>query len=339
MSFVYLGQAGGAALSFFINDRIGRLWSYRLYVALWIVGTLVATFTPGWAGLYASRIISGVAIGLLSVTAPVTLAEISPREIRGLISAWYVVAMGVGLLTSVFCVYGVFNHMPSIRLQYQVVWFSPGIFMALCIAASFFICESPRWLFMVDRYEEGVEALVALRGLPADHPRILEEIEGIQTDLARSRGGSYLSIMKETFTVRSNLRRLQQTLISFAFAQLSGANSVTSYFVPIMSIMGLGGDQTRSIFLSGMYGLSKLCFGLVASFFFVDALGRRKSLFVGIACQMLSHIYIGVFIKYHQEGSVSSSASEAATAALFIHAFGYAVGESLYLRLVHQFIY
>ncbi|CAH0034761.1 unnamed protein product, partial [Clonostachys rhizophaga] len=327
VSFVYLGQAAGSALSFLINDRIGRLWSYRLYLSIYIVASMVATFTPGWAGLYASRIISGIAIGALSVSGPVTLSEISPSEIRGLLSAWFVVAMGAGLVGGVFCAYGTYLNMPVIRLQYQVVWFVPAILMAVLIIASFFIRESPRWLIMVDRYEEGVKALVALRGLPLEHPRVQEELNGMKEDLARSRGRSLrVSILKETFTVASNLRRLQQTLISFAFAQLSGANSVTSYFVPIMGIVGLGGDETRSIFLSGMYGVSKLGFTLLASFFFVDLLGRRKSLFVGIIAQLLSHIYIGVFMKVHQDGSANEHASQAATAALFIHAFGYAVG-------------
>lgn len=72
-------------------------------------------------------------------------------------------------------------------------------------------------------------------------PRIQTELNGIKDDLAHSRGHSlrgtseFASILKET-SVSSNLRRLQQTLISFVFAQLSGANSVTSYFVPIIGI-------------------------------------------------------------------------------------------------------
>lgn len=76
-----------------------------------------------------------------------------------------------------------------------------------------------------------------------------------------------------------------------------------------------------------MYGVSKLGFTLIASFFFVELLGRRKSLFIGITAQLLSQIYIGVFIKVHQDGSTNEHASQAATAALFIHAFGYAVGK------------
>jgi dipeptide/tripeptide permease len=82
------------------------------------------------------------------------------------------------------------------------------------------------------------------------------------------------------------------------------------------------------MFLSGMYGVSKFFFILIATFFFIDALGRRKSLFVGAGLQMVTHIYLAVYVRTSQKGPVSEAASNAAIAALFIHAFGYGVGES-----------
>jgi MFS family permease len=90
VSIVYIGYAWGAALSFFVNDRIGRRWSYRLYIAIYIIGQLVAALAPGLAGLYASRIISGWGIGSLTVVGPMSIVEIAPAEIRGLLAAWWV---------------------------------------------------------------------------------------------------------------------------------------------------------------------------------------------------------------------------------------------------------
>ena len=107
-----------------------------------------------------------------------------------------------------------------------------------------------------------------------------------------------------------------------------------------MAMVGqASGDKGENIFLSGMYGLSKLFFTLISSFFFIDALGRRKSLLVGVAIQGLSHIYIGVFIKKTQDGPVTTESSEAAIAALFIHAFGYAVGESPVSTVPYSLMY
>lgn len=55
-------------------------------------------------------------------------------------------------------------------------------------------------------------------------------------------------------------------------------------------------------------------------------LGRRKSLFVGTTLQMISDIYLGVYVKSRQQGHVSDGASKGAIAFIFIHGFGYATG-------------
>ncbi|KAG9250814.1 general substrate transporter [Emericellopsis atlantica] len=319
VSLVYVGCGVGAGLSFFVNDRIGRLWAFRLYMLIWVVGQLIATFAPDINALYAARIVCGLGIGPLTVLGTMAIVEIAPTAMRGLLASWFSVVMLLSLFLSTFTVYGVYEHMEPSRLQYQVV--------------CFFLCESPRWLFLVGRDDEGVRTIEQLRGLPADHPVVHAEIAEIKASIAQekshfhdaSRGTAIVSILREAFTVPANLRRIQQSLVSYALAQLSGANSVTSYLVPILSLMGIGGDTSRSLFLSGMYSMAKFFFCLIASFF-IDALGRRKSLFVGITTQMLSDIYLGVYIKYKQQGDVSDGASQAAIAAIFIHGFGYAVG-------------
>lgn len=333
VSIVYLGAGVGALLSFFINDRIGRLWSWRLYVTIWIVGQLVATSAPGLTGLYAARVISGLGIGPLTVTGTMSIVEIAPAEIRGLLAVWFSVAMTLSSVCAVFCVYGVYIHVSPSRLQYQIVWFSPCIFFGILILLSFFLTESPRWLWLVGRHGDARRTLVKLRGLPEDHPRVRLELDEIQEAIQKETenfGGNrshILGVLKETFTVSANLRRVQQTLISYALAQLSGANSVTSYFVPILKLLGKAGGTTHSLFLTGMYSMSKFFFTLIASFFFVDALGRRGSLFAGAGLQMISDIYLGVYLKYKQEGAVSDAASQGALAWIFLHAFGYAVGK------------
>ncbi|SCO56625.1 related to quinate transport protein [Fusarium fujikuroi] len=271
ISFVYLTAGVGSALSFFINDRIGRLWSLRLYFAIWIIGQLIATFSYGNKGaLYTARFVSGLGIGPLTVTGPMSIVEIAPTEIRGLLTVWFSVVMLLSL------------------------------------------------------------TIIALRDLPADHPRVAGEIADIehQIQAEKSRyasGGGLRDILRETFMVPGNLRRVQQSLISYLLAQLSGANSVTSYLVPILSLMGINSAHGNNLFLSSMYSLSKFFYTLIASFFFIDALGRRKSLFIGITIQLISDVYLGAYIKSHQDGSVAPGASTAAIAAIFIHGFGYAV--------------
>ncbi|OAA80696.1 General substrate transporter [Akanthomyces lecanii RCEF 1005] len=336
VSLVGLGDCIGAAGSFWLNDRLGRLWSYRLYIGIWMLGNILQIVAPNIAALYAARIICGTGIGGLIVIGPIALVEIAPAEIRGILTSWFTVMMGLAHGVSTFCVYGVYldKRLHGTRMQYQVVWIAPIVFMGLCIVASFFLCESPRWLFLMDRQEEATEILVRIRGLPLDHPRVQHELQEIKEHIHQERvfyaGGkktaSFRSILKETFTVPANLRRVQQCLILYSLPQLSGASSISSYLIPILKIVGVAKGTERNLFLSAMYTMSKFFFALIASFLFVDALGRRKSLFVGCTCQMLADLYVGIYVKYSQEGPVSTAASQGAIAAIFIQAFGYSVG-------------
>ncbi|OAR02105.1 hypothetical protein LLEC1_05475 [Akanthomyces lecanii] len=336
ISLVALGDCIGAAGSFWINDRLGRLWSYRLYIGIWILGNILQIVAPNVACLYAARIIVGTGIGGLIVIGPIMLVEIAPAETRGILTSWFVVIQGLAHGVSTFCVYGVYlnKSLRGTRMQYQVVWICPVIFMSLCVVASFFLCESPRWLFLMDRQEEATEILVRIRGLPLDNPRVQHELQEIREHIHQERvfyaGGrktaSFRSILKETFTVPANLRRVQQCIILYSLPQLSGAASISSYLIPVLKIVGVAKGTERNLFLSAMYTMSKFFFAVIASFFFVDALGRRKSLFVGCTCQMLADIYVGVYVKQTQKGPVSLAASQGAIAAIFVQAFGYSVG-------------
>lgn len=332
IAFVYIGAGVGAALSFFINDRIGRLWSYRLYMLVWIIGQLIATFSMGHLGvLYTARIVSGLGIGALTVMGPMSLVEVAPTEIRGLIASWFSVVMLLSLTVAVFTVYGVFTHVADSRLQYQIVFFAPAIAAAVLIGLSFGVYESPRWLHINGREAEALDALSALRGLPAENPRVATENEDIKAQVAQEHSvfgpsPGFLTLAKDAFLVPANLRRVQQCFICYALAQLSGANSVTLYLTTILGLIGVGGGASNSLFITGMYSMSKFFYTVIASFFFIDALGRRRSLFTGITIQMLSDIYIGVYLKYKLVGDVPVSASQMAIAAIFLHGFGYAVG-------------
>lgn len=339
ISVVYIGAGIGAFASFFINDTIGRLWSMRLYMVVWIVGQINATFSNGSLPvLYVARVISGLGIGAHTVTGPLSLVEIAPTEIRGLITVWFSVVLLLSLFFSTICVYGISLHVAASKLQYQIVWFAPCIFLAIIIGLSFFAYESPRWLVRAGRIDEARRNLSALRGMSADSPRVKNEFDQIIAELEkeRERTGVRSNVISrdiirlsfvETFTVKANIRRVMQTCISYGLAQLSGANSVTSYFIPIMKLIGTAGDSHHSLFLSSMYSLAKFFFTLIASFFLIDALGRRGSLFTGITIQMISDIYIGIFLKYKATGDVSAASGEAAIAMIFLHGFGYTIGK------------
>ncbi|CAG9981075.1 unnamed protein product [Clonostachys byssicola] len=337
ISFVWITCGLASGLCVMLNDRIGRLWSFRLYSLVYMIGQLIATFSNGNIGaLIAARLVAGAGIGPLTVTGPLSIVEIAPTEARGLLTVWFSIVMLASLTLSTFVPYGVYVNMPTSttdKLQYQIVYFLPIILLTPVILSSFFLSESPRWLVLQDRHEEAAAELVRLRGLPETHPRVASELASIRDQISEERarygqgGSNWKSVLRETFLVRANLRRVQMAFMAYALAQLSGANAVTSYLVKIFTLLGMGNDVKQQLFLSSMYSFAKFWFTIIASFFFIDALGRRMSLFIGISLQLISHLYLGIFIKFRQEGAhIPSSASQAAIAAIFIHGFGFAIG-------------
>jgi MFS family permease len=93
-SFNVLGAAFGALAGLDLNDRLGRLWSWRLAMVVYMVGTFIQVFSSGIYGLLLfARIFSGLGAGLLTVTSPLYLSEVAPKATRGLSVGLYMVAL------------------------------------------------------------------------------------------------------------------------------------------------------------------------------------------------------------------------------------------------------
>lgn len=305
----------------------------RIYQALYAIGSLISCFSYGNAGaLYLGRIIAGLGIGACSVVGPMAIAELAPKTIRGFLTLWFNVCMLGSQALGSFTVLGCsLNISPALNLQYQVPWFVQTFVPAISIGLSFFICESPRWLAIVGRMEEAKIALFTLRGLPDDDTSLQLEYAQLVTHIEDEKSGNpqdgYWAIIKETFGKRSNLRRVQLTIVAYILAQFSGANSITNYLPTIFGYIGVKGTSAK-IYSTGLYAVAKLICCFASSLFIVDILGRRKSLMLGVTVQMICHAYLAGYLKHFiaNPGSVPTGATDAAIGFIYIHAFGWAVG-------------
>ena len=103
--------------------------------------------------------------------------------------------------------------------------------------------------------------------------------------------------------------------------------TVTNYLPEIFGIIGVQSTNVK-VYASGLYALAKLVCYILASLIFVDVVGRRKSLFIGITVQMLCHSYLAGCLSFftRDPDKVPKVASDAAIGAIYIHAFSWAVG-------------
>jgi Sugar (and other) transporter/SIS domain len=112
---------------------------------------------PGIVWLDVTRFFLGVSIGILTVAAPVFIAESAPRTIRGALIVGYQVATVVGIMVAYFADYALASS-SSWRLMLGL----SAVVSALVLIVLLRLPDTPRWYLMRGRREEAVRTLQRL---------------------------------------------------------------------------------------------------------------------------------------------------------------------------------
>lgn len=106
-SMVQLGSIGGALLAFILCDRIGRVRSLQALTFLWAIGFVIVVTSFGNIGqILAGRLIAGLGVGMTTVVGPTYLAEVAPKEIRGMLTNIFAGAVYLGVMIAYFANWG-----------------------------------------------------------------------------------------------------------------------------------------------------------------------------------------------------------------------------------------
>ncbi|KAK1722193.1 general substrate transporter [Colletotrichum lupini] len=310
-----------------LTEKLGRKRTMQIFTLIYVAGILGQTFCSGnMAGLYISRIIAGMGIGATTVLPPVYISEIAPRSIRGLLTLQYTCCQQLGVVFGFFFNYGITKHYAGNQIQWQLptaLQVAPAIVWGL---GTFFTPESPRFLLSCGKPTEALKVLCAFRCLPADHPYVDDEFRAMQAQLEHEleivSGASVFDLAKETWTDMLNRRRFW-----------SGANAITQYSPSIFGYLGIQGEEGR-LLATGVYAIVKFVSVLIFSVFVIDFIGRRRSLLTGICLQITTLLFVGIYLKVtngRDPEDISADptarrASEAAIAAIYLHAIAWSIG-------------
>jgi sugar porter (SP) family MFS transporter len=277
VSSALFGTILGSVIAGRTADAFGRRSVLSVSAALYALATVSVALSGGLLQFAASRFLCGAAIGLISVSAPMYLAEISPPELRGRIVGCFQLSVSIGVVIA-FSV----GYVLSLRLSSETTWrlllggaIVPVLMCQLCLLHS---CPSPRWLVVRGRI---VEACSSLKSLGAARPHV--DTDAIVASLDATKVPVRTSLFSRQYIYPIVLA------VSIAlFNQLTGVNALLFYVLDVFKDLGSGrlNGRADAVILSGLSFIVTMIAVLV-----IDRLGRKPLLLAGAAgmgiCLML----------------------------------------------------
>ena len=264
ISIALIGTVLGAMFGGIPSDRLGRRQTLRWIAVLYLVSAVGAALAPSWASFMVFRFLGGLGVGASSVTAPLYISEISPAESRGKLVGLFQFNIVFGILVAYLSNYLLANvgeHSWRLMLGVQAV---PAVAFLLFL---FRVPESPRWLLLHGRLEEGRDVL-----------RIIGPAT-VEADVAAILTAQALAGQASESLWARQYRTPVLLAVAFAFFnQVSGINAIIYYAPRIFEMTGLG--QGAALLSSAGIGLVNFAFTLLGVNV-IDRFGRRTLMLVG----------------------------------------------------------
>ena len=310
VSVVLVGAMLGAIGGGMIADRIGRRATLVWGGAIFVLGSVLATWSPNVGTLIFARGLLGIAIGFTSVTAPVYVSELAPPQSRGMLIGLYQFALTLGIALADLTGYWLAGQ-HAWRLMFGV-GAVPAVFFLLMVMT---VPESPRWLCAQNRMDEARAVLKTY----TDEPGARLLLEDIRLSL--------VTRMERRWSVLWSPAVRGSLLIAVGFTvlqQVTGINTIIYYGPRIFSLAGIASDKS-AIFATFLVA-SMNVFATVIALVLVDRVGRKPLLYAGVGGMTVSLFVLAY--AFHNEASLGSSLGLTATACLMVYitCFAFSMG-------------
>jgi MFS transporter, putative metabolite:H+ symporter len=259
----FVGQAIGAFGFGWAAERIGRIPSMRISVALFAIMSLVCATAQSYDQLFWYRFVQGIGLGGEVPIAAAYISEIARADHRGRFFSLYEMIFPIGILAVGFVGGWV---VPRFGWQWMFVI---GAVPALVAAFMQRICpESPRWLAAVGRGDEADRVLTAIeREVSRDGARPLAPV-AVRADITPPRPTRWTELFSDGYRRRTLFVWLMWScsyLVSFGLVVWLPSLYRTIYHLPIQEALYYS-------LISSVAGLA----GSLACALTIDPLGRRK---------------------------------------------------------------
>jgi sugar porter (SP) family MFS transporter len=318
-SSLLVGCAVGAAFAGWLTDRWGRK-RILIVSALLFAASAVGAAVPRSLGEFvAARLAGGLAIGAASVLAPLYIAEISPRAIRGRLVSLNQMAIVTGILLAYFVSWLLSFAGPS---SWRWMFASAAIPSAIFFLALLFVPESPRFLVETGREREALAVLERVGGGEAARLELAE----IRETIAEESG-----TLRELFEKR--LRKPLGIAVFLAvFQQVTGINTVIYYGSLIFKEQVGGQSDSAAIGANVVIGSVSFLMTIVA-LGTIDRVGRRPLMMLASGGMAGSLLVLGVLFQLHPPPAVGILV----VILLYVASFGVGLGPGVWVVISELF--
>ncbi|MGW6397640.1 MFS transporter [Streptomyces sp. NPDC055134] len=259
-----VGMLLGALVAGWLGDRIGRVRTVALGVAVTALGSLAVAFSNGIELFSLFRFVQGLGIGGVVPVAATYINEIARSDKRGRFVLIYEMIFPAGLAAATLVAVWVVPN-----FGWRAMFVIGALPVLLAAALPKHVAESPRWLLSQGRTEEAERAIA----------RIEEEVaaatgEPLPQPAADRTEETSRGRLRELFTGRY-LRRT--TVVSGLWFVAYYVNHGISTWLPSLYTKYFGLDLTTALvytLLSNVTGL----LGTLAIALVIDRVGRRPAL-------------------------------------------------------------
>ncbi len=284
VSSVLIGAVIGAATNGILADIFGRKKIIIATAVIFIVGSVLCGFAPNIYVLILSRILVGLAVGIVNFVVPLYLSEVSPKQLRGTLVSLYQWAITAGILFS----YVINAAFAQAVYSWRWMLFA-GVFPGLVLLVGMmFLSDTPRWLVSKNRDEEAKKVFSKIEpDIDAE-----EEIRQIKETLKPDANNS-----NEKFRFKKWMIMPFVVGIGIMFAQIcTGINTIIYYAPTIFKIAGFD-SNLNAIYATTGIGIVNFLMTIIA-IFFTDRLGRKPLLYFGLTGVMLSLLALGCAFQF-----------------------------------------
>lgn len=265
-----------------LSDIYGRRTVLRVAAVLYAISAIGSSLAPTFNFLLIARMIGGLGVGASLILAPMYIAEIAPKNLRGRLVSFNQLNIVIGISLAFFTNYMILqlgksdtSWMKNLKFdEYNWRWMLglEAIPAILYFFGLFFVPRSPRWLLMKGKSSEAENILSKFTDPKVAHAQVEKITKNLDSnDKEKGR-------LKDLF--KPSLRLVLTIGIVIAvLQQITGINSVFFYAPMIFEQSGIGTDA--SFMQAILVGLVNLVFTVLA-ILFIDKLGRKPLLVFGV---------------------------------------------------------